>query len=135
MMKFTELELRLMRLLWEHGEMKPPEIARLCHPAMKDSALRGILSALVEKGHVVRRREGRAYYYKPTTAQENAFHSMLRNLVDTFCGGSAKNLMFNMVEQEQITADDLAQVQALVKASKQKSKRGQSISRHALACG
>ncbi len=121
-MKFTELELKLMRLLWEHGEMKPPEIALLCEPPMKDPALRGVLAVLVEKGHLERRRDGRAYYYKAVTPEENAFQSMLRNLVDTFCGGSAKQLMFNIVENEKITADDLAQMQALVKATKKKSK-------------
>lgn len=117
-MRFTKGELNIMRLLWEHGEMKPPEIAKLCDPSTKDAALRAMLAVLVDKGHVERRREGRAYFYKALTPQHGAFHTMLRELVDTFCEGSAKKLMFNLVEEEKLSDEEIKQLQALAKSTK-----------------
>ena len=57
-----------MRLLWAHGELKPSELGRTDSPSRsRTPALRSYLTTLVEKGHVTRRRVGRAYYYKAVT--------------------------------------------------------------------
>ena len=106
-----------MRLLWEHGELKPPELAELCDPPMKDAALRAMLAVLIEKGHVSRRRDGRAFYYKAITAERRAYSSMLKEFIETLCNGSAKVLMFNLVEQEKLTEEDLEKLQAMAKST------------------
>lgn len=121
-MRMTKGELKLMRLLWERGEMKPPELAELCDPPMKDAALRAMLAVLVEKGHVARRRDGRAYYYKAVTPERRAYSSMLKDLIENFCNGSAKELMFNLVEQENLTEEEIRKLQALAKATKRGKK-------------
>ena len=48
-MRLTPGELKVMRLLWEHGEMNPPEISQLYKPPIKDAALRACLGVLLEK--------------------------------------------------------------------------------------
>ena len=64
MPRFTPGELKVMRLLWEHGELKPAELQGRFPEPIKNPALRSYLTTLVEKGHVTRRRVGKAYYYK-----------------------------------------------------------------------
>jgi BlaI family penicillinase repressor len=67
MPRFTTRELKVMKLLWEHGELKPGELQDRFPEPIKNPALRSYLTTLLEKGHVVRRRVGKAYYYKPVT--------------------------------------------------------------------
>src|ERR1700678_3088177 len=55
----TPGELKLMRLLWEHGEMKPADLQGRFSEPIKNPALRFYLTTLLEKGHVTRRKAGR----------------------------------------------------------------------------
>ena len=127
-MRLTPGELKVMRLLWEHGEMKPPEISQCYEPPIKDAALRACLAVLLEKKHVKRRRDGRAYFYQAVTPQRRVFKSMLGQLVDNFCGGSARELMLNLAEEESLSEEDIRQIRSLTKGSKGKgSSRAKSL--------
>lgn len=123
-MRLTPGELKVMRLLWRHGEMKPPEIGERYKPPIKDAALRACLAVLLEKGHVQRRRDGRAYVYRARTPQQRAFKTMLRELLDNFCDGSARQLMMNLAEEESLTAEDLLEIKRLTKATRTPRKKG-----------
>ena len=109
-MRFTPGELKVMRLLWEHGELKPNELQARFPEPIKNPALRSYLSILVDKGHVTRRKVGKAFYYKAKTGQQRAFSRMLAQLVDTFCQGSPRELMLTLVRDEQLSTADLEQL-------------------------
>jgi predicted transcriptional regulator len=85
MPRFTPGELQVMRLLWEHGEMKPSEIHRLYPEPIKNPALRSYLTILCEKRHIRRRKAGKAYYYEAVTRRQSALRETLRELVDNYC--------------------------------------------------
>ena len=91
-----------MRLLWEHGVLKPSEIQKLYPSAIKNSALRPYLKILMEKGHVSRRKVGKAYEYQAVTRRRSAFRSTLRDLIDAYCEGSSRALIVNLIRSENI---------------------------------
>jgi len=122
MPRFTPGELTVMRLLWEHGEMKPGQIQKLHREPIKDPALRSYLTILVNKGHVARRKAGKAFLYKAITPQRTAFHSMLRELIDSYCHGSAQALLMNLIRLEKVSAGELAELKRLADET-QSSKR------------
>lgn len=113
MARLTQGELKVMRLLWEHGEMKPAELQAKYPEAIKNSALRSHLATLLEKGHVTRRLVGKAYFYKPTTRKRSAFRTMLGELVDAYCGGSIEDLVMNIIRSEKLSEDDLIALRRL----------------------
>ena len=113
MAKFTAAELRVMRLLWEHGEMKPAELQARFPEPIKNPALRATLATLVGKGHATRRRVGKAYYYQPATRPKSAFRTMLGELVDGYCGGSVRTLVMNIIRAEELSAADLLALKEL----------------------
>ena len=113
MPRFTAGELKVMRLLWERGEMKPAELQSHFPEAIKNPALRSYLTTLLEKGHVARRRVGKAYYYKATTRPAPAFRSMLADLVDAYCGGSVRALVMNIIKSEKLSEDELIALKKL----------------------
>jgi predicted transcriptional regulator len=113
MSRFTTGELKVMRLLWEHGELKPAELQARFPEPIKNPALRSYLTTLLEKGHVTRRRMGKAFYYKAVTRSRSAFRTMLADLVDAYCGGSARALVMNIIKSERLSAEDLLELKHL----------------------
>lgn len=113
MPRFTAGELKVMRLLWAHGELKPAELQERYPEPIKNSALRSCLSILLEKGHVSRRRVGKAYYYKALTRSRSAFRKTLDELVEAYCGGSLQALVMNIIRLEKLSEDDLIALKRL----------------------
>lgn len=111
MPQFTPGELEVMRVLWEHGELKPAEIQDHFPRPIKNAALRSYLTILVEKGHLTRRSKGKAFYYRAKTKQESTFRSMLGDLVDTFCGGSSETLLCHLLAKEKLSPEELLELQ------------------------
>jgi len=111
--RFTPGELKVMRLLWDHGELKPSELQDHFHEPIKNPALRSYLTTLLEKGHVTRRQVGKAYYYKAVTRSRSAFRSMLGELVDAYCGGSIQDLVMNIIKSERLSEDELLALKRL----------------------
>jgi BlaI family penicillinase repressor len=104
-----------MQLLWEHGELKPAELQRRYPEPIKNPALRSYLAILVDKGHVTRRKVGKAYLYKARTPRQRAFSTMLADLVETFCAGSVQELVLALVRKEKLSEEDLLELKRLAR--------------------
>jgi predicted transcriptional regulator len=113
MPRFTQGELEVMRILWEHGELKPAEIHARFPRKITNPSLRSYLAILLEKGHLVRRRVGKAYYYRAKTRRESTFRSMLRELARVCCDGSVENLLCQLIRTEKLSAADLLELKRL----------------------
>jgi predicted transcriptional regulator len=113
MSRFTAGELRVMQLLWAHGELKPADLQSLYPEPIKNPALRSYLKILVAKGHVSRRKVGKAYLYKARTPRQRAFSTMLADLVETFCAGSVEELLLALVRKERLSEEDLLELKRL----------------------
>jgi predicted transcriptional regulator len=84
------------------------------------------LTTLLEKGHITRRRVGKAYYYKPATRARSAFRSTLSDLVDAYCGGSVRALVMNIIKLEKLSEGELI---ALKKLADQESETASEAGR------
>jgi predicted transcriptional regulator len=113
MPRFTQGELEVMRILWEHGELKPAEIHARFPRKITNPSLRSYLAILLEKGHLVRHRVGKAYYYRAKTRRESTFRSMLRELARVCCNGSVENLLCQLIRTEKLSAADLLELKRL----------------------
>ncbi len=121
MTTFSQGELEAMRVLWEHGEMKPPEIQqRLPHP-IQNGTLRYQLNALVKRGHLTRRRVGKAYFYKAVTPRKGTFKEMTARMANAFTKGSTAGLIVELIRTEKLTPEE---IQLLQQAAKAKGKEG-----------
>ena len=122
MQRFTNGELEVMRILWNHGEMKPAEIQAEFSREIKNPALRSYLTILLRKRHVTRRKKGRAYYYKPRTSREWAFRSMYRNLAQAFCDGSTEALLYRLIKLENLSDEELLDLKRLADEEGRKNR-------------
>lgn len=125
MPKFTPGELAVMRILWDDGELKPGDIQQRFPEPIKNPALRSYLKILLEKGHVTRRKVGKAFFYKAATRRQTAFRATLRELVDAYCDGSTKGLVLNLIRHERLSEKELLELKQLADGgpTRRKGKR------------
>ena len=69
-----------------------------------------ILRNLEAKGYVRHEEEGRAHRYFPKVRQQVAQRNALRRLVDTLFTGSPEALLAQLVDEHDLTADDLRRI-------------------------
>lgn len=119
---FTPGELAVMQILWEHGELKPAEVQQRFPEPIKNPALRSYLTILVEKGHVTRRKVGKAYFYKAKTKQTAAFKKSLASIIQGYCDGSVRSLMLNLIRTEKLSEDDLLELKRLADEATQQGE-------------
>ena len=110
---FTKGELEVMRILWKHGELKPAEIQERFPWKIQNSSLRSYLSILLEKGHLIRRRMGKAYFYRAKTRRDSTFRNMLRDLTRICCDGSVEALLCQLIRSEKLSEEDLLELKRI----------------------
>jgi predicted transcriptional regulator len=113
MASFTPGELAVMQILWEHGALKPADVQERFPEPIKNPALRSYLKILVDKGHVSRRKVGKAYFYKAVTRRQAALRSTLHEMVEAYFNGSTKNLVLNLIRHEKLSEKDLLELKRL----------------------
>ena len=113
MPRFTQGELEVMRILWEYGELKPADIHARFPRKITNPSLRSYLTILLEKGHIVRRLVGKAYYYRAKTLRQSTFRAMLKDLTRVCCDGSIDNLLCQLIRTHKLSKEDLLELKRL----------------------
>ncbi len=125
MASLNQDELEIMKVLWNHGALKPAEIQEKLEFPIKNSALRWKLGMLIEKGHVKRQKQGKAFFYQATTPQQNALKKVIRGLADIFCEGSAVALIGQMIESEdRLSEEDVKELRRIAGKVAPRKKTG-----------
>ena len=125
MSPFTPGELSVMQILWEHGELKPAGVQKRFPAPIKNPALRSYLNILVDKGHVTRRKVGKAYFYKAVMRRQEAVRSTLREMVEAYFDGSTKNLVLNLIRHEKLSEKELLELKRLADGGEPSRRRKQ----------
>lgn len=112
---FTPGELEVMEVLWQHESLKPAEILEHLERPITNPALRSVLRVLMEKGHLIRKKKGKAYYYSTKKKAPTAFKKMANRLADVFCGGSSFELIAQLIKSEELSEEDIKQLQQLAR--------------------
>ena len=114
---FTEVELEFMRVIWPAGEVSTEDV----HAALKkhgrdlsDGSIRKVLSILVTKGHLTRRRNGRAFLYKAVVPQGRANRRMVQDLITRAFDGSTALMIAALFDGKAIGKRDLAEIKRLI---------------------
>jgi predicted transcriptional regulator len=115
----TEAELRLMKILWERGESTVSDITAAL-PEKATLAYNSVLTTiriLEQKGYVQHRKEGRAFYYIPLMAEEEAGSSEIRLVLSRFFGNSREKLMLSLLGDSDVTPEELQRLRDAIQQS------------------
>ncbi len=114
---FTEVELEFMQVIWAAGEVSTDHVLEVLKGRgrnLSDGSIRKVLSILVEKGHLTRRREGRAFLYKPKIREGQANRKMVQDLVKRAFGGSTALMVAALFDSNSLNERDLKEIKRLI---------------------
>ncbi len=114
---FTEVELEFMQVIWAAGEVSTDHVLEVLKGRgrhLSDGSIRKILSILVKKGHLTRRREGRAFLYKPKIREGQANRKMVQDLVKRAFGGSTALMVAALLDSNPLNERDLKEIKRLI---------------------
>ena len=104
---FTDRELDVMAVLWEHGPSTAGEVREHLQDDLAYNTVLSMLRILEDKGHVGHEEEGRAHRYFPKVDREAAGSSALGRLADKVFGGSAELLLSHFVKAGTLDSSEL----------------------------
>jgi BlaI family transcriptional regulator, penicillinase repressor len=109
-------ERQIMDILYRRGRATAEEVRADLPDAVSNSAVRGMLRLLEEKGLARHEREGVRYVYLPATDPEQVRRSAVRDLVHTFFNNSATSAVAAMLGlyEGRLTDADLDRLQRLI---------------------
>jgi BlaI family penicillinase repressor len=121
----TGQELEIMKVVWrlETATVRQVYEELLKHRRIAYTSVMTIMNILERKGHLKRRQEDRAYVYLPAKPQKQVIGSMVREFIQRVFNGSAEPLLMHLVEDEQLTEQDVEEIRRTIKSSK-KPNRG-----------
>jgi predicted transcriptional regulator len=111
---FTDRELDVMNVLWEHDSATVAEVRAALHDELAYTTVLTILRTLEEKGYVAHDEEGRAHRYKPTVAKLAAERSAVGKLLRKLFRGSPELLLTQLVADRKLSEADLKRMRRLI---------------------
>ena len=113
MVALTRREREIMNALFALGNRASAEAirVRLTDPP-SDSSVRVMLARLEKKGYVKHQQDGLRYLYSATISPAAAKRTALQQVVQTFFGGSLKQMMTALVAEASWSDADLAALKA-----------------------
>jgi len=109
--KITDAELAVMQVLWaskEHLTLNQVKAAL----DKNGETTKTLLRRLCQKGAVGQEKR-KVYYYRPLVEQSKLGRYQTQRLIDKLYAGSAKAMVAALVEQGQLQAQDVAELQGM----------------------
>ena len=112
----TDLQLAIMRILWDRAEATVLEVQTYLRPErdLANATVATLLTRLEKRGVVARRAEGRHHLYRAMVDEAMVRRSMVAELRDMLFGGSSAALISHLLEGREIREGDLERVKQLL---------------------
>lgn len=122
----TDLELEILKVIWQRGEATVREVFDDLSKQRKIAytTVLTMMGVLENKGHLTRTAGERAFVYRPTRPQEQVIGSMVDEFIGRVFDGSAGPLLVHLVGDREIAPDELDEIERFVQEKRrQKSCR------------
>jgi BlaI family transcriptional regulator, penicillinase repressor len=122
--KLTRREREIMNAIFALGNRASAEDIRerMVHPPSY-SSVRVMLARLEKKGVVKHREEGLRYIYSATIPPSVAKRTAVQQLLQTFFGGSLKQMMTALVREESWEEGDLEALRSEIERARKERKK------------
>jgi predicted transcriptional regulator len=116
----SQQQLDVMDVLWSRGAATASDVHAALEPALglAPTTVATVLQRLAKRGVLTAERQGRAYVYAPAVSRERVRRSMTGRLMDQLFGGRPAALVSHLLREEELGADDLAELQQLLRQAR-----------------
>src|SRR5881394_2390382 len=116
--QLTELQLAILRILWDKGDATVQDIWEALHPdrGLAQTTIATMLSRLERRGVVTRRAppQSRQYHYTAAVTEQEVQHSMVGELTERLFDGDVTALVQHLLSGEDVSPGDLAKIRDMI---------------------
>lgn len=118
--RISDAEHAVMEVLWEESPLTAQDVAERV-PAERGwsaNTVKTLLGRLLAKNAIAHEEEGRRYLYRPLVQREDYVAGESQRLIDRLFGGKLTPFVAHLAERDQLTAQDIAEIEAILKELK-----------------
>jgi len=118
----TEQELEIMKVVWSKGTATVRDVYEelLNHRRIAYTTVMTMMGILEQKGHLKKSADERAYVYSPTQPQREVLRTMVHDFVTRVFNGSAKPLLVHLLEDKNISPEEVDEITKLLQDRRRK---------------
>jgi predicted transcriptional regulator len=120
--KPTEVELELLRALWEKDSATVRELYEVISQqrTLGYTSVLKTLQIMTEKGLVERTEASKAHVYRAAASQEETQNQLLRDLSERLFAGSAAQLAMHALSMQPASEEELQEIRRIIKQKREK---------------
>jgi BlaI family penicillinase repressor len=111
---FTDRELDIMSVLWEHGPSTVAEVHERLEDEIAYKTVLTMLRLMESKGYVTHREEGRAHRFSAKIKRDQAGRSAIDHVLDKIFGGSEELLLARLVQTRKLDNADIKRLRRVL---------------------
>ncbi len=117
MERISDAEYAVMTVLWEHSPLTAQEVAERTprERGWSVNTVKTLLARLIAKKTISHEADGRRYLYRPLVQKVDYVAVESRRLMDRLFGGKLTPLVAHLAERDALSAQDISEIEALLK--------------------
>jgi predicted transcriptional regulator len=116
-------ELEVMRIAWDNPPLKPGEFQEQFGWEIENATLRSVLRGLVERGILIRKKVGKAYFYRAKVQRSRQLRQFVKRMADVFSGGSTADLIIQLLRQEELSKQEIEELKQLAEEKETEAQK------------
>ncbi|MCT8002645.1 BlaI/MecI/CopY family transcriptional regulator [Sphingomonas sanguinis] len=118
--RISDAEHAVMEVLWDEAPLTAQDVAERVDPerGWSTNTVKTLLGRLLSKEAIAHEEQGRRYLYRPLVARDDYVVGESRRLIDRLFGGRLTPLVAHLAERDELTAQDISEIEALLKELK-----------------
>jgi BlaI family transcriptional regulator, penicillinase repressor len=108
----TDLELEIMKVVWDHDTVTVRDVYEtlLKRRKVAYTTVMTMMKILEQKKYLRKNQADRAYVYRPAQPRRQVVGALVRDFVNRVFNGSAEPLLVHLVEEHDLSKEDLAEI-------------------------
>jgi predicted transcriptional regulator len=122
--ELTELQIAILRLMWQRGEVSVAEVWEALYPERKlaQTTVATLLTRLERRGVIARRADQRQYLYRALVSEGEVQQSMVSELTERLFAGDVTALVNHLLTSQEVAPGDLARLRDLIDDAESRGK-------------
>ena len=118
--KISESEQLVMKIIWSKNPATANHIVEALSKTTtwKPKTIKTLLNRLVNKGALGYKKSGREYHYYPLIEEDVFVKAESRSFLKRVFGGSMKPMLATMVENEDLSSEDIQELKRILEKKK-----------------
>ena len=113
-----ELELEVMQIVWDTGDITADQVRSQLMRQPKESTVRTVLRRLEDKGYVGHKVEGRTYIFRAVAARQDVAAKAVKRIMEWFCKGSVEDVLVGMADARMLDSKLLTLLAQRIESAK-----------------